>query len=111
MFQEFALEMGAISLAEKIEFIDRGERAFLTLATLQSQYQVNDPAARFLALLKAALACGRGHVADRRGGVPKDAAVWGWQHKSGDLAWAPGGIRIGWVVGPNLFWIPLQAIR
>ena len=111
MFQEFALEVGAISLAEKVELVDRGERAFLTLATLQTQYQVSDPASRFLALLNAALACGRGHVADRRGGAPEDAMAWGWQRKSGDLAWAPRGPRIGWAVGSNLFLEPAASYQ
>jgi len=111
MFLEFALEVGAIGLAEKVKLVDRGERAFLTLATLQSQYQVSDPGPRFLALANAALACGRGHVADRRGGAPEDAVAWGWQRKSEDLAWAPGGARIGWVVGSNLFLEPVASYQ
>ena len=48
----------------------------------------------FVTLLKAALTAGRAHVADRRGKVPDDAAVWGWQH------------RIVWVAGIDLFLDP-----
>ncbi len=106
LFLEFALEVGAVSLAEREELVERSKSAFLMLATLQTQYQAGDPAARFLALLEAALACGRGHVADRQGRAPEKAALWGWQRKAGGGAWVPRGIRIGWVMGGDLFLEP-----
>ena len=71
LFLEFALEVGAIGRAEKEELEERSQRAFAQLCALQAKYQqASDPALRFVALLQAALACGRAHVADRRGRAP-----------------------------------------
>jgi hypothetical protein len=68
LFLEFALESGAITLSENAELEHRQERAFEEIGSLQSIYQENgDPARRFLFLLRAALACGRAHVANSQG--------------------------------------------
>jgi hypothetical protein len=93
LFLEFAREAGAISRAEAQELETRGEGALSQLATLH-----------FVALLRAALTCGRAHVADRRGSAPHEAASWGWLLKPD--GWAPQGIRIGWVSGSDLFLDP-----
>jgi len=65
-----------------------------------------DPALRFLALLQGALACGRAHVANRRGTVPDESAVWSWHRSSMGRPWVPLGTRIGWVAGSDLFLEP-----
>ena len=106
LFLEFALEAGGVSVIERDELVTRSERAFNQLAVLQAKYQkTSDPASRFVALLKAAMACGRAHVADRSGKAPEDAAVWGWQRPVG-RRWAPEGVRIGWVAGQDVYLKP-----
>ncbi len=103
LFVEFALEVGAIPTAEKDELEERTQRAFAELCALQATYQQSDPALRFVALLEAALACGRAHVADRRGRTPDEAEAWGWQRKPSGRGWVPQGSRIGWVAGNDVF--------
>ena len=67
MFLQFALEVGALSGAEKKQLERRCERALAELGSVQAKYQAgSDPALRFLALVQAALAGGQAHVADRR---------------------------------------------
>jgi hypothetical protein len=111
-FLEFALEVGAIGRAEKEELEERSQRAFAQLCALQAKYQeANDPALRFVALLQAALAGGRAHLADRRGRAPDEAAAWGWQRKPTGRGWAPRGTRIGWVGGGDLFLEPAASYQ
>jgi hypothetical protein len=102
MFLEFALEVGAINSIELGQLEKRARIAFGLLALLQAQYhEASDPAARFLRLLEAALTCGRGHVADRQGKAPREAAQWGWRRK-GAHGWMPSGVRFGWISGQDL---------
>jgi hypothetical protein len=104
MLLQFAFEIGAITPAEQVELEQRSGRAFEELASLQAPYQhASDPALRFVVLLRAALASGRAHVADRRGGVPEGAEIWGWRRIEADGPWIPQGCRVGWVVGSDLF--------
>src|SRR5580700_11672474 len=89
------------------ELEERNEKALGLLAALKVRYQqTSDPASRFVALLKAALACGRAHLADRRGIVPQEAELWGWHRKPAGRGWAPLGTRIGWVAESDLFLEP-----
>jgi hypothetical protein len=107
IFLQFALEAAAIGKKEKAELEERSQRAFAQLCALQAKYQeASDPALRFVALLQAALACGRAHVADRRGSTPQEAEFWGWHRKSTGPGWVPLGRRIGWVAGGDLFLEP-----
>jgi hypothetical protein len=77
------------------------------LCALQAKHHdASDPALRFVALLQAALACGRAHVADRRGKAPDDAVLWGWKRKPIGRRWIPQGTRIGWVAGSDVFLEP-----
>jgi hypothetical protein len=72
---QFAFEAGAIGSEEQVELAHRMSRALDELAAQQARNQVaNGPALRFVALLKAALAGGRAHVADRLGGAPEAAS-------------------------------------
>jgi hypothetical protein len=101
---QFAFEAGAIDAEEQIGFADRGSQALDELAALQAPYQTaNDPALRFVVLLQAALASGRAHVADRQGGVPAAASLWGWKSKTNGRKWIPSGTCIGWVAGSDLY--------
>jgi hypothetical protein len=107
LWLEFALETRAISMAERMELEQRCERAFQELSILQTRYhQTSDPALRFVALLKAALACGHAHAADRRGTAPESPETWGWRLKPTGEGWTPQGSRIGWVTGGDLFLEP-----
>jgi hypothetical protein len=101
---QFALEAGAIGREEQVEFANRGSKALEELAALQAPYQVaNDPALRFVALLQSALSSGRAHVADRLGGVPAAALLWGWRRKPTGRKWIACGACIGWVAGNDLY--------
>src|ERR1039458_6292073 len=107
MFLEFAFEVGAIDREEQKELERRSGRALEELGVLQAKYQeASDPALRFIALLHAALLCGRAHVADRRGKTPAEPSRCGWQCQRNGRRWVPQGLRIGWVAGSDLFLEP-----
>jgi hypothetical protein len=112
LWLEFALETGAIGTTERTELEQRCERAFQDLVLLQTRYhQAGDPARRFVSLLKAVLACGQAHVANRRGAVPQSPEIWGWKRKQMGQEWIPQGSRIGWVIGSDLFLEPATSYR
>jgi hypothetical protein len=106
IFLDFALEVGAIDKAKQRELEQRNEQGLGELAELQIQYHQSDPASRFVSLLQAALVGGHAHVADRAGGAPEEATMWGWQRTSMGQAWISRGTRIGWVSGTDLFLDP-----
>ncbi|MGD1097685.1 MAG: hypothetical protein ABSB35_37575 [Bryobacteraceae bacterium] len=65
---EFASDIRAINKAERAQLEQRSRSALQELGELQIQYHhASDPALRFVALLRAALAGGHAHVADRQG--------------------------------------------
>jgi hypothetical protein len=112
LFLQFAKELGVIGLAESEELKTRSEQALAKIAAVQAKYQVgSDPAVRFVALLKAALSCGRAHVADPRGKPPRDATLWGWQQKQKGGGWIAPGTRIGWVAGADLYLDPVASYQ
>jgi hypothetical protein len=99
---EFALEAGAIDSVEQGQLLGRGMTALSELAARQIPFQLaSNPALQFLALLRAALASGRAHVADRLGKEPKAASNWGWTRKSTARRWIPRGVCIGWWTDGN----------
>jgi hypothetical protein len=103
----FALEMGAIDQQERTGFQRKGERALSAVATLQTPYHdASDPALRFVALLRGALASGHAHLADREGKVPESPEFWGWRRQPTGRGWLPRGTRIGWITGNDLFLEP-----
>jgi hypothetical protein len=82
------------------------------LAALQAQYQqASDPALRFMALLRAALAAGRAHVANRHGKVPDSPERWGWRRTPTGRAWVCSGTRIGWVAASDLLLEPTASYQ
>jgi len=102
----FALEVGAINRDEQTELERRSQTALGEVALLQAAYHyASDPALRFVALLRVALAGGQAHVADRRGKTPESPEAWGWRQPT-RRKWVPLGTRIGWVVGSDLFLEP-----
>jgi hypothetical protein len=83
--------------------------ALIEVAHRQSEHQREaNPADRFLALLRTAIAAGRAHVAARNGGRPDDPGTRGWcssrpARDHGRAEWLPQGTRVGWLDGPDLF--------
>ncbi len=109
---QYGLAVGALGGAERDELEQRMGRALGELAALQAPYQqASDPARRFVTLLRAALAGGRAHVADRRGKAPAEAALWGWQRPSTGRGWVPRGTRMGWVAGSDLYLEPAASYQ
>jgi len=107
MFLQFAFEVGAIDGAEQKKLEQRSSRALEELEVLQAKYHpASDPALRFVALLQAALKCGRAHVADRQGRAPDQAERLGWQRTPTGRAWVGLGTRIGWVTRNEVFLEP-----
>jgi hypothetical protein len=112
MFLQFAREVGAIGPTEREQLEVRSGGALGRIASLQAKYQIgDDPALRFVGLLKAALCCGRAHVADPYGKPPAEATVCGWQHRQNGRGWVAQGSRIGWVAGIDLFLDPTASYQ
>jgi hypothetical protein len=112
IFLRFALESGAIEPVERAELDRRSERALKEMVGLQASYhQASDSALRFVALLRAALACGLAHVADRLGRTPESPGSWGWWCEQNGRGWVAKGTRIGWLGGSDLFLEPVASYQ
>jgi hypothetical protein len=116
MLLEFALRTGAINEAERADLWRRGLAALREAAGSHATHAASDePAVAFLALIVAALASGRAHVASPMGEEPDCPERWGWRREevgTGDHAtarWRPQGKRIGWVGEDGLFLEPNAA--
>jgi hypothetical protein len=104
-FLRFAEEAGAVSRPDAARLLNRARSALSDSAEAQRVHQGSEePATRFLALLRAAISSGRAHAVDAdTGAQPEDAACWGWQLNmvgSGNYereVWCPQGERLGWV--------------
>ena len=104
---EFARQTGTIGCAEYQELLQRGILAFGELATRQAAYQQeSDPAAQFLVLVRAAIAGGVAHLADRQGKAPAEPLRWGWRRQRAGGRWAEQGTRLGWVWDDHVFLEP-----
>jgi hypothetical protein len=79
-FLRFAEDVGAISEEEAEALWSRLDKALDQLAEKQGHEQVEqDPAERFLSLIRSAILCGEAHLADRAGGPPVERPEnWGW---------------------------------
>ncbi|HKP53209.1 MAG TPA: DUF927 domain-containing protein [Chloroflexia bacterium] len=127
LFLQFARDAGVLSYGEVEDLGHRGLAALMQVANQQVHQQaVSEPAIRFGELLAAALASGKAHVANTRGGRPSNALAWGWRtatslevldevraESSGNrhMDWQPQGTRIGWVdeASEALYLIPDSA--
>ena len=104
MYLQFAEHADALGSPAREELEARMAEALAELAQRQNPFQeAGDAASRFVAGLRAALASGRAHVADRQGRAPEEAGAWGWERKGRGKAWRPQGVGIGWVVGSELY--------
>jgi hypothetical protein len=113
LFLDFALQAGALTQADRGALARRGWQALREAGDLQAEHvQAVEPTALFLRLLAAALPSGRAHAAGPEGGPPEAPEAWGWRRRTvggGDNArddWQPGGERVGWVDGADLYLEP-----
>jgi hypothetical protein len=108
-FLKFGVEAGAISAEEAESLLRRCKDALVDSAERQVVHQAAaDPVDRYLSLLQAVLASGRGHIAAVDGtvpGPPHDPNAWGWD-RADDGRWSEQGRRIGWVDGNDLLLDP-----
>jgi hypothetical protein len=105
-FLRFAHDFGLLRLDE-VEFRWRKLwRALGEMAAAQTQHHAAvEPTGRFLDLLRAALIGGSAHIAgingDPNGDVLRNASLWGWRERNGELQ--PQGERIGWTDGEAVY--------
>jgi hypothetical protein len=114
MLLRFAAEAGAIDRDAAAHTLTRVRAALTDSAEMQGAHLASEePAQRFLALLRAALSSHRAHIADAATGAePADAVCWGWQLNvigSGAYErqeWHPNGECLGWVCEDDVFLDP-----
>jgi hypothetical protein len=120
-FLDFAVDVGAVTPAEREELARRGWQALSEAAEQQvAEIAGQDPATRFLQLVAAAIASGRVHLTDREGRPPRDPEQWGWRGKERTYRgeggcpetgadFTPQGRQIGWVAGEDIYLEPEAA--
>ena len=112
---EYAVDIGALTTAEGELLWTQGWRIIRDVAEGQRALQVaQEPARRFVELLRAAISSGRAHLTDPTGEPPVNAIAWGWRQlvyntSSGMLQ--PQGTHIGWVDGQDLYLEPESAFK
>jgi hypothetical protein len=115
-FLDFALEIRAISIDERVDLARRGWRALEEAAEDHASHlAVAEPCGQFLRLLRAALASGRAHLAAADGTEPEAPEAWGWRSVTVGAGtnerpkWQPNGRRVGWTEGEVLYLEPEAA--
>lgn len=120
-FVRFAVDCGAVSQDVGIGLLREAWAAITAAADAQAVHQASDePTARALQLLTAAVASGAAHLADPDGSAPPNPAAWGWRSRvvsngvTNRADWEPEGARVGWVDGdevclePEAFYVAVQ---
>jgi hypothetical protein len=81
------------------------------VAAAQAKHHVaNEPTARFLDLVRAAITSGRAHFQTTDAGRPEHSPEWcGWRFDS--QTWKSQGDCIGWVGGDDIYLEPTSAYR
>ncbi|GIW12569.1 MAG: hypothetical protein KatS3mg062_0008 [Tepidiforma sp.] len=103
----FAADCGALSPAEADALLRGGWEALLAAGAGQAEHLSDaDPVGRWLGLLWAAIAAGRAHVADVKGGAPREYERWGWRPAGRDGNLIGAGDCIGWLEGDVLLLEP-----
>lgn len=108
---EFAAGTNALESDEIDGLREAVEIALDKFGQAQGGFQSSEnPALRFIELIQAALASGKGHLAALNGGQPsfeqsESREVWGW--RDGEAQ----GDRIGWIDGDDVFLQPDAAYR
>lgn len=104
----YALDVGAITEEQRVEYWSRGWNALLEAAAAQAEFMKGEePTSRFVALLKAAMNSGRAHMSGIVDERPPDAQRWGWRYDHGETK--PLGRRIGWTDGADVLLDPEAA--
>jgi hypothetical protein len=112
-FLAAAVAAGSLSCAEAENYKGRIWSALADVASRQAEHHVTqEPAARFLELIIAAVASGRAHIAGAKGVEPtveRDestvcADAFGWRKNA--FGWEPKGELIGWVDEEDLYLQP-----
>jgi Domain of unknown function (DUF927) len=113
LWLRFARDSDALSREEGEAVWARVWTALLAVASDQAIYHADEePATRFLALLRSAVGSGAAHVAAPDGTEPAHADAWGWQWRivgaglSERQEWNSRGTRIGWLKGDDLYLDP-----
>lgn len=112
---DFAVAVEAVSRRGGEELLEAAAEALKAAAAVQQQEQsAADPALRYLALLRAALASGRAHVSSPAGRHPERPELWGWRKVAvggdGREEQRPQGERIGWLEEGQLYLEPNAAL-
>ena len=109
MLKRYAVDIKAISAEEGEDLLKRGEEAILEAAkahTLATRGE--DPATRFVEILRSLFRAGKVYVKDREHGTyPEDWAELGWEHRetqdSVDIVPERGASFVGWVDAEFLY--------
>jgi hypothetical protein len=111
-FLSFAVQSEAINTVQKDELSSQICDAFKTLVLDQGS-KSDDPAERFIALLKAAMVSGKAHIASVDGTQPPNPSAWGWTLARNDIdsLWWPRGMQMGWLEAGNLYLEPEVAYK
>ncbi len=113
VFTAFAAHVGVLTAEARKALHGRAWAALTGGGAEQAAEQADqDPAQRFLALLRGAVASGAAHFAAAKdGGQPENPGAWGWQRRTyaGDTVWEPRGARVGWVDGADAYLEPEAA--
>ena len=112
-FLRFAADIGAIDGTAYKQLLRDAWVAITAAADAQAAHQTSDePTARALQLLTAAVASGAAHLAGPDGTPPMNPSAWGWRSRiwSSTLTeradWEPRGERVGWVEDDSVYLEP-----
>jgi hypothetical protein len=111
IFVAFLVEVEVIDASEVADLQARVGAALQHAANTQVQFSAtSEPVGAFVRLLTSAIAAGRAHLADPRGGAPeKCERACGWRKTSVGTAgyqrdgWQPQGDRVGWLDGDYVY--------
>jgi hypothetical protein len=112
LYLEFSVASGALDVVEGGRLSDRCWDALRDAAAAQAKHQGEaEPTARFLTVLRSALASGRAHLESRNGGEPDQSPeACGWRRGTGTMR-SPHGECIGWVVDGDIYLESTAAYR
>jgi hypothetical protein len=112
-FLRFAVECSAIDSARSEQLASWCWRALREAAIAQAKHHAaSEPAARFVALLRACLSSGQAHLSARDGGVPKESPQdCGWHRDSRGGDWESRGNCVGWVDGADIYLEPTASYQ
>jgi hypothetical protein len=112
MYLQFAEECGALRSDQRIKLVDACRNALIDAARAQSKHQaVSEPTGHFLAQVRAALACGKAHLASPDNRAPELSwEACGWRRMDAGT-YVPLGDRIGWIEHDAIYLEPTASYR